>query len=66
MIKIIIDEEKCIGSRICRDLCPKGPRIWGFKKENERRLCTVIDPSFCLNCRICVTRCPVKAVTVRL
>ncbi len=63
---IVVDPEKCIGSGICRSVCPKGPRIWSVEKRGGKLLCIVVDPSFCLNCKLCVTRCPTGAIVVRV
>ncbi len=63
---IIVDSEKCIGSWICRDVCPKGPRIWSVDEVDGDGLCVVKDASFCLNCKMCVTRCPTGAIIVKV
>jgi len=63
---IIVDSKKCIGSGICRDVCPKGPMIWSVVNVDGEKLCNVKDASFCLNCKMCVTSCPTGAININV
>lgn len=62
---ITVDPEKCTGTGICGNVCPKGPMIWDVVEKDNRRLCVVVDVSFCLNCKMCATRCPTGAILVK-
>ncbi len=64
MLKILVDEKKCIGCGRCAEVCPKGPRIWKLEGREKNRKATVIDASFCLYCGMCVTICPTEAIVI--
>lgn len=66
MVEITVDEEKCNGCGICREVCPKGPRIWDIQDKGGRKLAVVIDISYCIYCTDCATRCPTNAIKVKL
>ncbi|HJH29042.1 MAG TPA: 4Fe-4S dicluster domain-containing protein [Methanosarcinaceae archaeon] len=63
-MKIYIDENKCTGCGACRRGCPKGPRIYSIKDRNGKPKAMVIDPSYCIGCRMCTTVCLVDAITL--
>ena len=63
-MQIFIDEDKCIGCGACRKSCPKGPRIYSIEEKEGRDVAVVLDPSYCLGCRICTTVCRVDAITL--
>ncbi len=58
---IVVDEEKCEGIGRCREVCPKGPRIWDIKEK-----CVLKDQSYCLACALCVQACPKGAIKLLL
>lgn len=58
-IAAYVDEAKCIGCRICADLCPFSA-IQMVKKEN--RLKAQVIKAACKGCGMCVGRCPVFAI----
>jgi len=59
---IKIDNEKCNGCGICREVCPKGPKIFEIKNIGGKEKCVVLDASWCQECTNCVSRCPTGAV----
>lgn len=61
-----VDEEKCIGCKKCRRVCPKGFKIWDFENKSSGLKAVVKEPKFCLFCGMCVTVCPVKAITLKI
>lgn len=64
MLKILVDENKCIGCGKCAEVCPKGPRIWKFEGMEKNKKAVVVDASFCLYCGMCVTICPTEAIVI--
>lgn len=64
MLKILVDENKCVGCGRCAEVCPKGPRIWKFKSMGKNKKAVVVDASFCIYCGMCVTVCPTEAIKI--
>jgi ferredoxin len=64
MFQIEVNREKCNGSGTCARVCPKGPKIWKIEGNGKSKKAYVIDASFCLLCGMCVTMCPVNAITI--
>jgi NAD-dependent dihydropyrimidine dehydrogenase PreA subunit len=60
-----VDEDKCTGKGRCREVCPKGPRIWEVKEKGGRKVCIVLDINYCLNCGSCVAFCPDNAIRIK-
>ncbi|MBD3252201.1 4Fe-4S dicluster domain-containing protein [Candidatus Pacearchaeota archaeon] len=50
-----VDEDKCVGCRICIDRCP----VNAIKMENGK---AVIDMKKCIRCKKCHWLCPRKAI----
>ncbi|MCL7415213.1 MAG: 4Fe-4S binding protein [ANME-2 cluster archaeon] len=64
-VQITVDES-CTGCGRCRQICPKGPRIWAIRTiDGKKDVYYAKDPTFCLFCTHCVGVCPVGAITVR-
>lgn len=66
MVSITVDLEKCIGCGKCRQVCPKGPRIWRLEGEGKTRKAHVLDEGSCLYCTLCISRCPTDAITIKV
>ncbi len=64
MVRILIDHEKCNGEEVCLQVCPKGPKIYSMAKIKSKKVAIVKDSSYCLGCKICVSRCPMDAITI--
>ncbi len=60
-MKIIIDKDKCTGCGICRDVCPKGGKIWSMDKIKKA---TPSNLEYCHLCIICASKCPQEAIQV--
>lgn len=58
-MRIEVDKEKCNGCGICREVCPKGAKIWEINKK-----ATTKNLKFCHVCTICASRCPERAINV--
>ena len=59
LLKIEIDEEKCIECNLCEKNCPMGIKLLKYKNEGERVLSTE-----CILCNTCVESCPENAIDV--
>lgn len=58
-MRIDVDEEKCTGCGICKESCPKGPKIWNV---NQKAVATNLR--YCHLCTICASKCPEDAITI--
>jgi NAD-dependent dihydropyrimidine dehydrogenase PreA subunit len=54
--EITVNEEFCIGCRLCFQVCPKGV----FIIENAKA--KVLDRKECIDCSACYNRCPTEAI----
>jgi NAD-dependent dihydropyrimidine dehydrogenase PreA subunit len=59
ILKIAIDEDKCTGCGECREVCPKGFKIWEINKVAH-----VSNLEYCHVCTICASKCPEEAIKV--
>jgi NAD-dependent dihydropyrimidine dehydrogenase PreA subunit len=54
-----LDEGKCIGCRMCAQVCPHGVFVMQGSKAQ------IVDKDACMECGACMKNCPVDAITVR-
>jgi heterodisulfide reductase subunit A len=54
----VIDEEKCSGCKICKELCPYG----AISFDDEKKVCS-INQVLCKGCGTCAAACPSGAIT---
>ncbi|RUM90778.1 electron transport complex protein RnfB [Balnearium lithotrophicum] len=54
-----VDNEKCIGCKICEEVCPHGVFVMSESKA------VVMYPERCNGCGLCVENCPVDAITLK-
>ncbi len=59
MIKIIIDEDACVGCELCVDECPTDV----FEFNEEKRIPEVVREKECFGCLSCSEICPATAIT---
>ncbi|MDR3290687.1 MAG: ferredoxin family protein [Methanobrevibacter sp.] len=59
ILKIYVDENKCIACGDCKDICPKGEIIWSINK-----IAHASNLGYCHVCTICASRCPTGAILV--
>ncbi|MCC8195493.1 MAG: Coenzyme F420 hydrogenase/dehydrogenase, beta subunit C-terminal domain [Ruminococcus sp.] len=52
-----LEKTKCTGCKMCGDLCPKG--AIRFKTNEQGYWYPDVDKSLCVECGLCVKRCPV-------
>jgi len=53
-----LNVNKCVGCRVCTDVCPHGVL------EIDKKKAYIADKDLCIECGACALNCPVKAVTV--
>lgn len=58
-MRIVVDEDKCTGCGICKEVCPKGAKIWDV---NKKAMATNLE--YCHVCTICAGKCPEEAIHV--
>ncbi len=59
MIKIIIDEDACVGCELCVDECPTDV----FEFNEEKKIPEVVKEKECFGCLSCSEICPASAIT---
>ena len=59
ILKIEVDESKCIGCGNCYDICPKAAKIWEIKDVAH-----VLDLRYCHVCTLCAMECPVDCIKI--
>jgi formate hydrogenlyase subunit 6/NADH:ubiquinone oxidoreductase subunit I len=60
-IVLSINEEKCIGCRLCFEVCPS--RCIGMRTRDDMRVkAYIVDKDSCIECSACRLNCPVSAV----
>ena len=63
--RVVIDEERCKGCKLCVSVCPKGI-LTISSRLNERgyRPAEVTDMNQCTGCSMCAIVCPDVCITV--
>ena len=56
-----IDEEKCVGCKLCSQVCPEPNAIKFDLKKKKSCIITLR----CKGCEICCISCPKKAITMK-
>jgi len=56
-----VDEQKCIGCKICIFTCPD-PNVISFVKERKK---AAVNPKRCKGCGLCVMVCPKNALSMQ-
>ena len=59
VVTLELDVEKCIGCRMCTEVCPHGV----FTIENGKA--QIVDRDACMECGACARNCEVEAITVK-
>ena len=58
VVTLALDEEKCIGCRMCTAVCPHGVFVLDDGKAR------IVDRDACMECGACAVNCPVEAIAV--
>lgn len=53
-----LDTQKCIGCRMCTEVCPHGIFVIEGKKAR------IVDRDACMECGACAKNCPIEAISV--
>lgn len=56
---IVLDQKKCVGCKMCIDVCPHAVFSQAGKKV------TICDRDACMECGACALNCPVDAISVK-
>ena len=57
-MKVVINEELCIGCGICAEMCPENV----LEVDPEEEVCKVVRPEDCIECEACSVNCEYEAV----
>jgi len=56
-----VDEQKCIGCKICIMTCPD-PNVISFIKDRKK---ATVNPKRCKGCGLCIMVCPKSALSMQ-
>ena len=59
MLRILVDEDKCIACGKCEEICPKAAKIW--KVTDVAR---ILDLRYCHVYTICAMVCPTNCIRI--
>ncbi|MFW9971459.1 MAG: HgcAB-like fusion protein [Candidatus Odinarchaeota archaeon] len=59
--QIIIEKDKCIGCKVCIEICPKN--LYLFNEEDKK--VDLRNPENCINCNACVKRCLAQCLEIK-
>ena len=59
ILKIIVDEDKCIACGNCKEICPKGGYIWTIGE-----VASVSNLDYCHVCTLCAMKCGPDAIKI--
>lgn len=59
MLRILVDEDECIGCGNCYDICPKAAKIWKIDTVAH-----ILDLRYCHVCTLCAMECPTNCIKI--
>ena len=57
-MKVIVNEDECIGCGICAEMCPEDV----LEVDEEEEICIVARPDDCIECEACSVNCEYDAI----
>ncbi len=57
----VVDETKCVGCRLCSQVCPE-PNAVRYYADRKK---SFITPARCKGCGVCAAVCPKAAIEIR-
>ena len=63
LMSFVIDEDKCIGCKLCKSVCPADAISIGTEVKPGKKLPFLsIDPQKCVKCGACISKCKFNAI----
>ena len=63
LMSFVIDEDKCIGCKLCKSVCPADAISIGTEVKPKKKLPFLsIDPQKCVKCGACISKCKLNAI----
>jgi len=59
VVTLELNREKCIGCRVCLDVCPHA--VYGLNNGRAK----ILNRDACMECGACAVNCPVEAIRVQ-
>lgn len=61
-MKISVNRRRCTGCGECKEVCPKGGKIWTIDRRLKKAIPAHLE--FCHQCTICAGKCPEDAIRI--
>ena len=59
LLRILVDEDKCIAYGKCEEICPKAAKIWKITNVAH-----ILDLRYCHVCTLCAMECPTNCIKI--